>query len=247
MKKGIQLGFAILFFMSFSLTEAINASISNHQLYLTEQSTPATTNNCVDCHKKNQDEVVGLFAQSTHARRQLSCEHCHGGEASAKEKSAAHARSFIARPTGSQVLEMCSTCHQSQFAAFKTGKHLREDGNTPRVDCVQCHGAHLIGSPSRKSEFALLCSNCHGLEYIPELPDYLRQILSANDEVKNALNELQSAGRKPSDSLVNKRRELRKRIAEIVHPTDAGVAKIQMQSILDMSNALKLQIQNEKR
>ncbi len=188
-----------------------------------------------------------LFAQSTHARRQLSCENCHGGDNTAKEKAAAHKGNFLGKPTGAQILGLCSACHQSQFAVFKTGKHIREDGKSPRVDCVQCHGAHLIGSSTPTSEFALLCTNCHGLEYIPELPTSLRNILAADDEVKNALNEWQLSGRKPSESVVGKRRELRQTIAGIVHSTNSSQAKAQEQKILELSNVLKQQIHSENK
>jgi hypothetical protein len=247
MKKSFQLFIIILFFGAFILSLSVDAFSEQRETQLLSREAQKVTDNCVECHQKNNDEMISLFARSTHARRQLSCDVCHGGNSAAKDKQLAHAGNFIGKPTAGQALERCGSCHQTQLVAFKTSNHIQEDGKTPRVDCVQCHGAHLIGSYTRESNFAMLCSNCHGLEYLPELPLSLRNILSATDEVKNALNDLQNRNGKPTEPVVSGRRELRRTIAGIVHATSVSEAKAQEQKILEMGKSLKQQIQETKK
>lgn len=246
MKKSLQLLILVLFFGVCISGYAVQAFGVKGAVLLSRQTAPSVADNCLACHQKNKDDVINLFNQSTHARRRLSCAACHGGNPAANERERAHAGNFIGRPRGNQILERCGSCHQAQLAAFRTSKHIQEDGKTPRVDCVQCHGAHLIGSLTTGSNFALLCSNCHGLEYLPELPTSLRNILTATDEVKNALGQYQHAGHNPSELLINRRREMRKMVAAIVHSTSASEANAQEQKLLEMSRTLKQQIPGEK-
>src|SRR5438128_4108802 len=83
----------------------------------------ASTNACMVCHERAGDESRKLFARSVHARRGLTCDACHGGDAKAQDKQAAHASNFTARPSGAEQVAMCGACHTQPSADFRTSLH----------------------------------------------------------------------------------------------------------------------------
>jgi hypothetical protein len=204
-----------------------------------KSSPQAGVDNCLACHEKNGDEIIGLFANSTHSRRGISCKECHGGDASGREKAAAHGQNFIGRMNSNQILERCGSCHKTQLATFKTSRHYPERKNMARVDCVQCHGAHTVGKLSGDSSFAYVCAGCHGLEYLPELSSDIQKTLVVTDEIRDLWRDLEAKGIKPADESLKLRRELRSRVAAWVHATDAKGAKENADSFIESSNQLK--------
>lgn len=188
----------------------------------------AQLDNCADCHKKQSVEVLSLYSGSTHAKSKLTCNRCHGGDALATDKEKAHSGNFVGLPDPNQIISMCGSCHRAQIAMFKEGKHSVENQGKPRLDCSQCHGAHTVGSPTRNFSFNYFCAGCHGLEYLPELPPDFQQMLKLVDNIKDITAKTESSGRALTEEEIRTRREIRHRIAEIVHATDAkgGSAKI---------------------
>lgn len=182
--------------------------------------TSQAVDNCVSCHEKRPDDPINLFKRSIHGRTRKTCSSCHGGEASAAEKASAHSGRFIGQPSSNDVLAMCGGCHQAALAAFKTSRHFPEHRGSPRVDCVQCHGAHTVGSATRNLSFVNYCTGCHGLEYLPGLPAEIQKTLSMLDDLRDAIRALESNGRALSVDEAQRRKEVRRSIAEIVHPTD---------------------------
>ena len=176
--------------------------------------------NCVVCHEKRPDDPANLFRNSTHARTRKTCSSCHGGDGSASDKASAHSGRFIGQPSSNDVLAMCGACHQTALAAFKTSRHFPEHRGSSRVDCVQCHGAHTVGSPTRNFSFATYCTGCHGLEYLPGLPSEIQKTLSMLDDLTDAIRASESRGRALSSEGSQLRKEIRRSIADIVHPTD---------------------------
>lgn len=203
--------------------------------------------NCVVCHQKNRDETVGLFAYSVHSRRGISCKECHGGDASASEKQAAHSESFNGKMTSSQILEMCGTCHKTQLTTFKASRHFREGKTIARVDCVQCHGAHTVGKLMGDSNFAFVCAGCHGLEYLPELPSPFQKTLIMTDEIRDMWRDLEAKGSKPSEESLKLRRELRRSVGQWVHATDAKGVQDSAVTFFEMNDKLKKQLGESSR
>lgn len=199
----------------------------------------AGIDNCMACHEKNRDETVGFFAHSTHSRRSLSCKECHGGDASAAEKTIAHGQNFIGRMSSNQILERCGSCHKTQLETFKTSRHYPERKNLARVDCVQCHGAHTVGKLIGDSNLAYVCAGCHGLEYLPELPAPLRKTLVMTDEVRDLWRDVEAKGVKPTNESLSLRKELRGRLGTWVHGTDVKAAQENGDTFVEMSNRLK--------
>ena len=137
---------------------------------------------------------------------------------------------------------MCGSCHQAVLATFKTSRHFPEHRGGSRVDCVQCHGAHTVGSPSRNFSFTNFCTGCHGLEYLPGLPAEIQKTLSMLDDLNDSIRAGESNGRVLSQDEKQQRRDVRRSIGEIVHGTDlkggaAKAAEVQKQ-IGDLSRAI---------
>jgi hypothetical protein len=188
------------------------------------QSRPGDS--CVECHGNSGDGVTVLYARSTHSRRRIACSQCHQGDARESTKDKAHSNRFLGRPNPADVVTMCGSCHTAQLATFKTGRHYDHRKMSPRVDCVQCHGAHTVGAQARSFSLSYFCSGCHGLEYLPKLPELLGNVVEQTDKIREFLMELQLAGKRPSDEAMSIRREVRGLTAELVHSTVAGEAKL---------------------
>jgi hypothetical protein len=195
------------------------------------------------CHERSSDESTRLFAKSVHARRRLTCDACHGGDAKAPDKQAAHGLNFTARPSAVEQVTMCGACHAQPSADFKTSLHFPKNFDTPRLACSDCHGAHTVGSPSRDFSFAVFCTNCHGLEYLPELPASLRGLLQIADEENRAVARLRAWGREPSADLLTTRRAVRRRIGDLVHKTDLPHAGERAPEILRLNDTFRSLIQ----
>jgi Cytochrome c3 len=206
-----------------------------------------SSHGCLACHTRQKGAAVELFSQSTHAKAGLKCDNCHGGRAGASSKEAAHANNFVGKPSPNDTLAMCGSCHTIQLATFKTSAHFPERRGAPRMDCSQCHGAHTVGSTSRNFSFALFCTGCHGLEYLPQLPQEFQKMLSLVDDEKDLIAALESTGGKASDTVLKRRREIRRMVAEIVHSTNTqgGIEKIPQ--ILKLGDEFKTIIEREKR
>jgi formate-dependent nitrite reductase cytochrome c552 subunit len=174
----------------------------------------------VACHQKSSDNTLALFTPSIHARAGFTCDSCHGGDAQAPDRAAAHAVNFTGNPSPVEQLRMCGACHQQALADFKTSSHFPKNLNVPRLSCSDCHGAHTVGSPARDFSFAMFCTNCHGLEYLPELPAAFRNLLQIADEENRLLARFSAWGRKPANELLAKRKAIRGIIGELVHKTD---------------------------
>lgn len=214
----------------------------------TEGATEAEqAGNCAGCHKQHNDGVVSLYAKSSHAEMGISCSRCHGGNAAATDKQAAHAGRFVGKPSPEDVVSMCGSCHTTQRATFKASLHFDENINAPKVDCAQCHGAHTVGSVERDFKMAEVCSNCHGLEYIVALPHAFQEVVAAVDEQVESLRDLGRLNRKPSLDLTARRKSLRQMIAEIVHATDLESGMKKSPQILKLAEEFKRHAEREKR
>ncbi len=143
----------------------------------------AQVNSCVECHSDIAEENQG----SIHAQQGISCQDCHGGDPSQKDKDAAKApgTGYIGIPDKKQIVQVCGTCHADvekmnfygirtdQLARYKTslhGKKLLQEGDTHVAACSDCHGYHNIlrvtdpNSPAYPLNVPKTCNRCHGNE-----------------------------------------------------------------------------------
>jgi cytochrome c3-like protein len=218
-------------------------ALSLHEAITTNQATDA----CAGCHQKLGDKIASLYLMSTHSASAIGCYRCHGGDPFADDKQKAHGERFVGRPSVLQVVEMCGSCHKSQLSIYKSGRHFQDKRGKPRVDCVQCHGAHTVGAPAESFRFAFMCSDCHGLEYLPELPEDFRKLLSVADESAERVRAAAKSGRAVPDHALSLRREIRRKIAELVHSTDLGGGLEKLPAILKLGEQFNKSLgQNQK-
>jgi hypothetical protein len=192
---------------------------------LTRNASDQAVSNCITCHQSIGDETK-LYAGSVHAQVGIGCTRCHGGNAAAADKQGAHSSGFSGKLGPAQIFKTCGSCHASELGLFRSSKHFTERTAAAKVDCVQCHGAHGTGSATREFSFAYFCSGCHGLEYLPELNRTLQQMLKADDAQVDAINQLRRTGRSPSVELMALRKDIRRKVAEVVHGTDSNTGRI---------------------
>ncbi|MBI4395218.1 MAG: cytochrome c3 family protein [Candidatus Omnitrophica bacterium] len=147
-------------------------------------------NSCITCHSDIwEKEVQG----SVHARENILCQDCHGGDPTKLDFEAAKApgTGFIGIPNKKQIAETCGSCHADvekmnfygirtdQLARYKTsghGKKLYEQTvpgtamNDKVAVCSDCHGHHKVlpiadpNSPVYPLNIPKTCDRCHGDE-----------------------------------------------------------------------------------
>lgn len=204
---------------------------------------------CVACHRRQRDntgEVVTIFQTSTHGRAGIGCDRCHGGDSSQAEKTKAHADRFVGKPDTVGTLEMCGRCHREPLEFFKGSRHVAARPNAARLDCVECHGVHAIGAASDSFRWTQFCAGCHGLEYLPPLPRPFQEMLALADDLSDGLHRLdQKGGARPE--LIQRRKEIRHLIAELVHQTDSKGGVERIPRILELGETLKQQIASEEK
>jgi hypothetical protein len=205
--------------------------------------------NCIDCHSHQKDktgEVVKIYQSSTHGRVSVGCDGCHGGESSQTDKTKAHGGRFIAKPNTSETLEMCGKCHRQPLEFFNKSRHVAVRPGAGRLDCVECHGVHGIGAASDSFRWPSFCAGCHGLEYLPQLPRPFQEMLALSDDLREGIHRLEAKGR-ASATLIDRRKEIRHLISEIVHKTDSKSGQERIPRILDLGATLREHIASEER
>lgn len=206
----------------------------------------SSANTCTECHLRANGrarEVVALHLSSSHAK--ISCKGCHSGAADESDKTKAHSGSFVGRPDATATLKMCAQCHEAPLVQFREGRHFPAHRALPRMDCVTCHGAHTVGAPPESFSFAQFCAACHGLEYLPEIPKPLQSLLALSDELREALRSLEARAQSKQlipVEVIQGRKDIRRRISEIVHPTDLKSGLEKIPTILEDGRLLKEQI-----
>jgi len=69
---------------------------------------------CIDCHKKINPQIVSDWELSKHSKMNVSCSTCHGDE---------HKSAEDALKAKSPLPDTCARCHEKQVSQFKAGKH----------------------------------------------------------------------------------------------------------------------------
>jgi hypothetical protein len=205
---------------------------------------------CIDCHNRQKGKagkVISIYQTSTHSRGSVGCDGCHGGDSSQPDKSKAHAGHFIARPDTSATLEMCGACHRQPLEFFKSSRHVAARPNAGRLDCAECHGVHGIGAASESFRWPQFCAGCHGLEYLPRLPRPFQEMLTLADDLREGIHRLEVNGRAPTEELIERRKEIRHMISELVHQTDGKGAVERIPRILELGSTLKERIASEEK
>jgi hypothetical protein len=230
-----------LAFVALSLTGSFAVGSTAPDPGASTGSPAQTANSCVSCHQTLGEEAA-LYALSVHAGSGISCSRCHGGNPAAADKAGAHSDRFVGKLDAGRQFSTCGSCHAAELNVFKTGKHFPERKGIAKLDCVQCHGTHMIGSPNRNFSYAYFCSGCHGLEYLPELNKPFQQMLMAADAENDSINELRRAGARLPEEALALRKKSRAAVGQIVHGTDHEKGLAGIPEILKQHEQFKLSL-----
>jgi len=162
-------------------------------------NTQSAENGCISCHQQSDFyaqypklyEYYQQYLVSPHKLAGVTCDDCHGGDASANSPTQGHAGVLPMSDKNSTVHykkqpETCGQCHSDKRAQFVQSKHYAAlMGQRAAPTCTTCHPAM-----SRRPEFRLIvlnaCRNCHGEGNSENLP------LIA-DRAENIFNQLNIA------------------------------------------------------
>ncbi len=166
----------------------------------------AADGGCAACHKTlesrgSAQHDYAEWERSPHAKAAVACEACHGGEASAADKPAAHKG---LRPSSdprspvyfTRVPATCGACHQAEERAFNAGAHGRELKRTGRgPNCVTCHGS-MANRVLEPRDLEMTCTLCHRnpTQAFPTLLA-LRRAKTVLNRLDDAVSRLRAKGR----------------------------------------------------
>ncbi len=147
----------------------------------------AQENGCVTCHleaavstERVASERTHLddWERSMHARVNVSCDACHGGDPDASNLASAHQEILSsANPASpvhpSNIPSTCGSCHTGQLDAFRTSRHFElltsADRNAP--SCTACHGSVASRLPSTRG-INSTCATCHGPDGVAPISEH---------------------------------------------------------------------------
>ena len=155
---------------------------------------------CADCHLAAAEPPepwhLMTWESSPHARNNVGCEKCHGGDPTTAESFRAHRGILNSRNPSSPVHRTnlpatCGTCHVGPFVAFQKSRHyeILKGTDVQPPTCVTCHdevGAELLSSRSLERQ----CDRCHGEGKIVARPGYAasaRRLLEDIESVRRSL------------------------------------------------------------
>ncbi len=172
---------------------------------------------CVTCHTFLGGELarpVAEWSGSIHQQNGITCDLCHGGDASvdvgnvkdlagqgfADRMSSAmsKAKGFIGKPSGNSLFHMCAQCHRQsvdRYAKSIMGKaYLDRKGG---ASCVTCHQAHRNSMP----EVPKVCESCHkdttGFDQIDPM-DVTESTVNALSGIRIKIAQEKMTGKKPT-------------------------------------------------
>jgi hypothetical protein len=152
-----------------------------------ESETAAPTNACAACHKAisaPQRAIAEQWEASIHGKNGVGCADCHGGDPTSDEIGVAMdpAKGFIGKPTRSQTVALCGTCHSDvnrmrqyqiptdqlvKYQASVHGQRLINSKDVRVAICIDCHGSHDVKKASDPTAAVYplnvpkLCASCH--------------------------------------------------------------------------------------
>ena len=133
---------------------------------------------CGICHPANRV----AFETSPHAREDVHCTSCHGGDDTTDDEKLAHGKGFLGKIDKASEPKMCARCHADekrmrpydlpvdQYDLYQKSGHgqLLARGDRQVAVCSDCHGAHdilRVADPASRvytTNIPRTCGRCHG-------------------------------------------------------------------------------------
>lgn len=131
---------------------------------------PGGESSCVACHRAvDREGLSHTFEEwegSVHSKAGVTCEACHGGDASKPDAKPAHAGLRASTNPKSRLYftaipAACGACHQTESEAFSRSAHAKELKRSGRgPNCVTCHGS-MANRVLEPRDLENLCTLCH--------------------------------------------------------------------------------------
>lgn len=159
----------------------------------------------LECHAETIDKIAKSnyeqWTKSKHALFNVTCNNCHGGNATSNNKEIAH--TGVARSSDSNstvfyrnVPETCGRCHEDELGQFRNSVHYQKLKALKQAPtCDTCHSPHEF-KVLNISEFQGLCSQCHNedMRVAPsDAPDKAVTALQNAEKLKNEIKLAQDA------------------------------------------------------
>lgn len=148
-------------------------------VWLGVQGASGEETQCMTCHS----EIKVDYLLSEHARFDVTCVACHGGDPVTLELDRAHdpEAGFRGTPSRESIPPLCASCHSNpdrmkpfdlptdQYAQYLTSRHGERwiGGDMNVAICTDCHGSHRILPPFdprsavNPMNIPSTCGNCH--------------------------------------------------------------------------------------
>lgn len=143
----------------------------------------ATKSFCADCHlgltlPQTRFHVVD-WQRSVHARRGVTCEACHGGDAQTTDLMKAHLNVLPTADPGSPMHPLrqpatCGKCHVRVLQFFQESRHMKLMASQPAAvvpTCGSCHNA-AAAQLLDPDQVRARCDLCHGVGRSAAHPEY---------------------------------------------------------------------------
>jgi len=163
-------------------------------------TTRSAENGCTSCHQRPDfyaqypklHEYYQQYLESSHRKAGVTCDDCHGGDASAESVQKAHVGVLPMSNKNSTVHyqkqpDTCGQCHGDKRAQFVQSKHYAAlMGQRAAPTCTTCHPA-MSSRPEYRLIVLNACRTCHAEGNSDNLP------LIA-DQAESVFNQLNIAG-----------------------------------------------------
>jgi hypothetical protein len=158
----------------------------------------------LECHTNTLEKFAidnyDQWSISKHAMYGITCDKCHGGNATSSTKEVAHAGIKLNNdPTSpiyyTNVPETCGKCHSKELEQFTKSLHYQNLKALKQAPtCDTCHNPHQFKVVD-KFGLHVLCSNCHNTELniAPDVPDKATLALENVDKLKIEINIAENA------------------------------------------------------
>ncbi len=149
---------------------------------------------CISCHFEEEEAELSApvdeWRESTHARVEVSCDACHGGDPSETDEELSMSEDdagFLGTPSWHEVPELCGSCHEDMLDGYNQSVMAAQIEKGERVAvCTSCHmtkGHAISRVEPREILTAEACGDCHDPQ---RAFDLLAVLESAGDMVASA-------------------------------------------------------------
>jgi len=206
---------------------------------------------CVDCHMsesmtKEYRSITDEWRKSWHARHNVSCHDCHGGDPDDVKFAMSPERGYIGVPPPAKIPQLCGKCHIRIFEYYMDSGHGKAFVSSIKgPSCVTCHGSHDIQKASIEIIDESKCSRCHSFERAKLMKKALFKTDSDIAGIEKEINMLKSSGAITEDE-ENQLFRTQAEFRTLFHTIDVDLVKVKTDSFDVKLRSLRTRIEKIK-